>query len=98
MASPRTFNVVVSNIPGPQDPMWMLGCRLRETYPVVPLADRHALSIGFTTVADGAFFGIYADRDAAPDAELLRDDIGDALDELARLAPTKPAEEAVPVA
>ena len=52
--------------------MWMLGCRLRETYPVVPLADRHALSIGFTTVAGGAFFGIYADRDAGPDAELLR--------------------------
>ena len=76
----------------------MLGCRLRETYPVVPLADRHALSIGFTTVVDGAFFGIYADRDAAPDAELLRDDIGEALDELARLARTNPAEEAVPVA
>ena len=33
VASPRTFNVVVSNIPGPQLPMWMLGCRLREAYP-----------------------------------------------------------------
>ena len=98
VASPRTFNVVVSNIPGPPEPMWMLGCRLRETYPVVPLADRHALSIGFTTVAGGAFFGIYADRDAAPDAELLRDDIGDALDELAKLAPARAEEEAVPVA
>jgi diacylglycerol O-acyltransferase len=98
VASPRTFNVVVSNIPGPPEPMWMLGCRLRETYPVVPLADRHALAIGFTTVAGGAFFGIYADRDAASDAELLKDDIGDTLDELARLAPTRPAEEAVPVA
>jgi diacylglycerol O-acyltransferase / wax synthase len=93
VASPRTFNVVVSNIPGPQEPMWMLGCRLRGTYPVVPLADRHALSIGFTTVGGGAFFGIYADRDAAPDAELLKDDIGDALDELARLAPARRDEE-----
>ena len=98
VASPRTFNVVVSNIPGPPDPMWMLGCHLRETYPVVPLADRHALSIGFTTVADGAFFGIYADRDSAPDAELLKDDIADALDELARLAPTRPKRKAVRVA
>jgi diacylglycerol O-acyltransferase / wax synthase len=78
--------------------VWMLGCRLRETYPVVPLADRHALSIGFTTVGGGAFFGIYADRDAAPDAELLKDDIGDALDELAKLAPARPEQEAVPVA
>jgi diacylglycerol O-acyltransferase len=98
VASPRTFNVVVSNIPGPREPLWMLGCRLRETYPVVPLADRHALSIGFTTVAGGAFFGIYADRDAAPDAELLKDDIDDALDELAKLAPTRPEQETVPVA
>jgi diacylglycerol O-acyltransferase / wax synthase len=98
VASPRTFNVVVSNIPGPLEPLWMLGCRLRETYPVVPLADRHALSIGFTTVGGGAFFGIYADRDAAPDAELLKDDIGGALDELAKLAPARPEREAVPVA
>jgi WS/DGAT/MGAT family acyltransferase len=87
VASPRTFNVVVSNIPGPQEPVWMLGCRLGEAYPVVPLADRHALSIGFTSVAGGAFFGIYADRDAAPDAKLLADDIGGAIDELAELAP-----------
>ena len=87
VASPRTFNVVVSNIPGPQQPMWMLGCRLREAYPIVPLADRHALSIGFTSVDGGAFFGIYADRDAGPDAELLARDIGDELDELLELAP-----------
>ena len=87
VASPRTFNVVVSNIPGPQVPVWMLGCRLREAYPIVPLADRHALSIGFTTVAGGAFFGIYADRDSAADAELLAGDVGDALDELRELAP-----------
>jgi diacylglycerol O-acyltransferase / wax synthase len=93
VASPRTFNVVVSNIPGPQLPMWMLGCRLREAYPVVPLADRHALSIGFTSVDGGAFFGIYADRDAGPDAELLARDIGDELDELRELAPSDPRRE-----
>jgi diacylglycerol O-acyltransferase / wax synthase len=98
VASPRTFNVVVSNIPGPQLPVWMLGCRLREAYPIVPLADRHALSIGFTSVDDGAYFGIYADRDAAPDAELLARDIGDELDELRELARTRPGRrlEAVP--
>jgi diacylglycerol O-acyltransferase len=98
VASPRTFNVVVSNIPGPQVPVWMLGCRLSEAYPIVPLADRHALSIGFTSVADGAFFGIYADRDAAPDAELLADDIGDALDELGALVPRGPRPAPVSVA
>ena len=89
VASPRTFNVVVSNIPGPQPPMWMLGCRLREAYPIVPLADRHALSIGFTSVDSGAFFGIYSDRDAGDDAELLARDIGDELDALRELAPAQ---------
>jgi diacylglycerol O-acyltransferase len=98
VASPRTFNVVVSNIPGPQEPLWMLGCRLREAFPVVPLADRHALSIGFTSVAGGAFFGVYADRDSVSDAERLAADIGHELDELARAAPLKPREEAAPVA
>ena len=79
--------------PGRSCPMWMLGCRLREAYPIVPLADRHALSIGFTSVDGGAFFGIYADRDAGPDAELLARDIGDELDELLALAPAGSEEE-----
>jgi diacylglycerol O-acyltransferase len=98
VASPRTFNVVVSNIPGPQEAMWMLGCRLREAYPVVPLADGHALSVGFTSVSGGAFFGIYADRDAVSDAERLAADIGRELDELAEGASLRPREEAAPVA
>jgi diacylglycerol O-acyltransferase / wax synthase len=98
IASPRTFNVVVSNIPGPQEPLWMLGCRLREAFPVVPLADRHALSVGFTSIAGGAFFGVYADRDAVSDAERLAADIGKELDGLARGAPVRPREEAAPVA
>ena len=98
VASPRTFNVVVSNIPGPQVPLWMLGCRLREAYPVVPLADRHALSIGFTAVERDAFFGIYADRDAAPDAEALAGDIGGELRALRRLSRAGSRQRAAPVA
>jgi diacylglycerol O-acyltransferase / wax synthase len=90
VASPRTFNVVVSNIPGPQEPLYMLGCRLREAYPVVPLADRHALSIGFTSIAGGAFFSVYADCDSVPDADRLAEDIGAELDELIALTPDRP--------
>jgi len=82
IASPRTFNLVVSNIPGPAQPMFMLGCPLQATYPVVPLADRHALSVGMTTVGDRACFGVYADREALPDLDLLARDIDDALEEL----------------
>jgi diacylglycerol O-acyltransferase / wax synthase len=82
VASPRAYNITVSNIPGPRQPLWMAGCPLEEAYPVVPLADRHAVSIGFTTVADRGFFGIYADRKAVPDADILAREIERSLDEL----------------
>jgi WS/DGAT/MGAT family acyltransferase len=81
-ASARAFNLVVSNIPGPPVPLFMLGCELEEVYPVVPLADRHAVSIGLTTVNDQAFFGVYADRDSLPDADELAAAIGESIDEL----------------
>ncbi len=88
VASPRTFNLVVSNIPGPQEPLYMRGCRLVEAYPIVPLADRHAVSIGVTTIAGHANFGVYADRKSLPDVDLLARDIGDSIEEL--LSPTRP--------
>jgi diacylglycerol O-acyltransferase / wax synthase len=82
IASPRTFNLVVSNIPGPTEPLYMLGCPLQATYPVVPLAEHHALSIGMTNVRDLACFGIYVDRQALPDADQLAADIDRAITEL----------------
>jgi WS/DGAT/MGAT family acyltransferase len=85
VSSPRTFNLVVSNIPGPREPLYMRGCELQEAYPVVPLAERHAVSIGVTTIKDGAFFGVYADRESLPDAELLARDIDAAVEELIAL-------------
>jgi diacylglycerol O-acyltransferase len=82
LASPRVYNLVVSNIPGPRIPMYMCGCRLREAYPVVPLSDRHALSIGMTTIGDDACFGLYADPETLPDADALALDLDAAIDEL----------------
>src|SRR5256714_17752 len=81
-ASDRAFNLVVSHIPGPAQSLYMLGCKLEEVYPVVPLADRHAVSIGFTTVHDQAFFGVYADRESLPDADDLAASIAESVDEL----------------
>jgi diacylglycerol O-acyltransferase / wax synthase len=95
VASPRTFNLVVSNIPGPRIPMYLRGCELQEAYPVVPLAKDHALSIGMTTVNDDACFGFYADRKTLPDADLLPAHVDAAIDEL--LALTAPSPELVPV-
>jgi diacylglycerol O-acyltransferase len=86
-ASSRTFNLVVSNIPGPPQQMYMLGCPLEAAYPVVPLADHHALSVGMTSVHDRACFGIYADREAIPDAEHFARDVDAAISELLAGAP-----------
>ena len=82
IASPRTFNLTVSNIPGLREPMYMLGCELEEAYPVVPIADEHTLSIGMTTVKDRACFGLYADREALPDADRLAEAVDASVDEL----------------
>ena len=82
VASPRTFNLVVSNIPGPSDPLYMLGCPLRAVYPVVPLAEEHAVSIGMTTILEQACFGVYADRASLPDAHLVAADIDHSITEL----------------
>jgi diacylglycerol O-acyltransferase / wax synthase len=82
LASPRVYNLVVSNIPGPRIPMYLMGCRLREAFPVVPLSDRHALSVGMTTIGDDACFGLYADTETLPDADALALDLHAALDEL----------------
>jgi diacylglycerol O-acyltransferase len=87
IASPLVFNLTVSNIPGPSEPMYMLGCELEEAYPVVPIADRHALSIGVTTIRDQACFGVYADREVLPDADLVARAIDQSLDELLAFTP-----------
>jgi diacylglycerol O-acyltransferase len=65
-AAPRTYNLTVSNVPGPRVPVWLRGCELREAVPVIPLADGHALSIGIFSYADRITFGAYADPLALP--------------------------------
>jgi diacylglycerol O-acyltransferase / wax synthase len=71
VGGPRTFNLVVSNIPGPPQPVSMVGCELIESYPVVPLAEDHSLSIGMFSYRDRMFFGAYADPHALPEVRDL---------------------------
>jgi diacylglycerol O-acyltransferase len=66
-ASPRAYNVTISNIPGPRDPLYMLGAKLIEAYPIVPLSEEHALSVGVFGYLDHAHFGFYADPRALPE-------------------------------
>ena len=70
-SSARVFNLTVSNIPGPRFPLYMLGAELSEAYPVVPIAEEHALSIGMFSYRDHMFFGLYADPEALPEVREL---------------------------
>ena len=68
MSGPRMFNLVVSNVPGPQQTFYLAGAPLREVYPAVPLNPRNqALTVGILTYDGGVHFGLLADRDAVPD-------------------------------
>jgi WS/DGAT/MGAT family acyltransferase len=70
-SSARVFNLTVSNIPGPRFPLYMLGAKLSEAYPVVPLAEQHSLSIGMFSYMEDLFFGLYADPAVLPEVEQL---------------------------
>jgi WS/DGAT/MGAT family acyltransferase len=68
ISGPRVFNLVVSNIPGPQQTFYLAGVPLREVYPAVPLNPRNqALSVGILSYDGGVYFGLLGDREALPD-------------------------------
>ena len=80
--SKRWFNLVVTNVPGPQQPLYAGDARMLAAYPVVPLAKGQALTIGLTSYDGRVFYGLNADRDAMPDVDVLAQCLGDALAEL----------------
>jgi WS/DGAT/MGAT family acyltransferase len=80
--SRRVYNVVITNVPGPQFPLYAGGALMLAAYPVVPLARGQAVSIGLTSYDGGVFFGLNADRDAMPDVEVLAQCIDDAIEEM----------------
>jgi diacylglycerol O-acyltransferase len=74
--------VSITNVPGPQFPLYADGARMLESYPVHPLLPDHPLAIGVTSYDGGVFYGITVDRDAVPDADTLGQCLLEALDEL----------------
>jgi diacylglycerol O-acyltransferase / wax synthase len=82
VASPRTYNLTISNVPGPSVPLYMLGTELLEAYPVVPIAEGHALSIGIFGYRERLHFGLYADPDALPQVRELPSAMSSSLREL----------------
>jgi len=77
----RMFHLVVTNVPGPQLPLYASGARLEEMFPILPLAEGQAMSIALTSYDGGMFYGINGDRDAVPDvrtvAELIEESLGE---------------------
>ena len=78
----RLFNLVVTNVPGPQFPLYAGGAEMKEAFPVVPLAKGQAVSIGLTSYNGGLYYGLNCDRDAMPDIDVLALCIEEALAEL----------------
>jgi WS/DGAT/MGAT family acyltransferase len=90
-ARQRFFNLVVTNVPGPQFPLYVLGRRLRVLYPVVPLARRQALGIAVMSYDGHLGFGLLGDFDALPELEAIAADLKWAIASLARAAGVRPA-------
>ena len=80
--SRRLFNLVVTNVPGPQVPLYAAGSRMLEVFPVVPLARGQGLSIGMTSYAGRVFVGLNADQDSVGDVDVLADLIEQELGDL----------------
>ncbi len=85
-ARQRFFNLVVTNVPGPQFPLYLLGRRLQVLYPVVPLARRQALGIAVMSYDGHLGFGLLGDYDALPELESIVQDLRRAIASLARAA------------
>ncbi len=82
----RLFNVTITNVPGPQTPLYCFGSRVREIWPLVPIAAEHAVGLAVFSYDGTLHFCLNVDRDSCPDVEVLADGIATSLDELSELA------------
>jgi diacylglycerol O-acyltransferase len=94
----RFVNLVVTNVPGPQRPLSLLGKELQHMIPLVPVGANMNLNIAILSYNGGICFGLAGDFDAVPDLDDLAGDLTESIDELADAAgiptepePTKPA-------
>jgi WS/DGAT/MGAT family acyltransferase len=94
----RFFNLVVTNVPGPQIPLYVLGRELLDLFPMAPLARRQALCVAVMSYNGKMNFGLLGDFDAMPDLRVFADGITESLAELRaaagvrrRRAPRRPA-------
>ena len=87
----RFFNLVVTNVPGPQFSLYLLGRELQALYPMVPLARRQAVCFGIMSYNGQIHFGLIGDYDGMSDLEALAADLDASLAELSAAVPGKRA-------
>ncbi len=80
------FNLVVTNVPGPQQPMYLLGSEMLEAYPHVPLTDNLGLGIALLSCAGKLCWGLNADYDLVPDLPLFKKALEDSFQDVKRAA------------
>ncbi|MBV8946403.1 MAG: wax ester/triacylglycerol synthase family O-acyltransferase [Solirubrobacterales bacterium] len=85
--STRLFNLLVTNIPGPQFPLYLLGRRLEDLFPLAFLPKNHALAVAVMSYNGAIDYGLLADYDALPDIDVIADGIDASLRELLEAAP-----------
>ncbi|HEX5762025.1 MAG TPA: wax ester/triacylglycerol synthase family O-acyltransferase [Solirubrobacterales bacterium] len=84
--STRLFNLIVTNVPGPQIPLYVLGRELEEVFPVAFLPENHALAIAIMSYNGRICFGLLADYDSMEDVEVISNGLEESLDELEQAA------------
>jgi WS/DGAT/MGAT family acyltransferase len=101
MARQRFFNLVITNVPGPQIPLYLAGRRLVDPFPMVPLAKNQALGVALLSYAGRINFGLVGDYDLMWDLDEFAEDVYESLSELAAeagvelTAPREPSRQAV---
>ncbi|WP_375476837.1 wax ester/triacylglycerol synthase family O-acyltransferase [uncultured Jatrophihabitans sp.] len=93
----RLFSLVITNVPGPQFPLFAAGARMRETFPIVPLGPGQAVSIAVASYDGGVYYGVNGDRNSMPDAGLLAGLIEESLAELSAAVQIRPGPSAAAV-
>ena len=91
--STRLFNLIVTNVPGPQFPLDVEGRRLLEIFPVAFLPNNHALAIAIMSYDGELNFGLLGDYDALHDIDVLTDGLRDSIDELLAISNAAAAAE-----
>ncbi|HEX6587265.1 MAG TPA: wax ester/triacylglycerol synthase family O-acyltransferase [Solirubrobacterales bacterium] len=85
MYATRLFNLTITNVPGPQMPLYYFGSKVQEIWPLVPIAAEHAIGLAVFSYDGNLFFCINADRDTVHDLTVLEEGIVGSLEELKQL-------------